>query len=296
MATTELRLLAGSSSVIPGPTNIGVIETDAGAYLVDSGNDKEAGRKINKLFGERALELRGIVATHSNADHIGANDYLQRLTGCRIFSARAEKAFIESPSIEAAFLWGGYTPNALKNKFFEAKPSNVTDVFADGDELPCGLTAVSLPGHFFEMTGFVSRDGVAYLGDALFGDAVLAKYKIPFIYDVAQFRSSIEKIKTLDAEYFVPSHGEVERDIAATAALNLSKVAEVEGILIDSLGERRSFEYLLKTLCDRMGVTLEVGQYALIGSTVRSFLSYLANEGAIEYEFADNAMLWRRTK
>ena len=35
-------------------------------------------------------------------------------------------------------------------------------------------------------------------------------------------------------------------------------------------------------------------QYALIGSTVRSYLTWLQETGRVAAEFADNRMLWRR--
>ena len=309
MSTTDLLHLAGSSWVIPGPTNIGIVERDGGVYLIDSGNDKDAGRKINRLINDKGWKLLSIINTHSNADHIGANDYFQRMTNCRIFATQTEKAFIESPQLEGAFLWGGYTPNEMKNKFFEAKPSRVTDLICveavdslDTEILP-GLRAIALPGHYFEMIGVVTDDRVAYLGDAMFGAAVLEKHPIPYIYDVARYKETIERIKSLDADYFVISHGDVERNIQSLAALNLQRAADIEGYIMEALTgpEHRgggpapsgqSFEDILCYVCDKMDVALDVVQYALTGNTIRSFLSYLLNSGRIAYQFADNRMYW----
>ena len=35
-------------------------------------------------------------------------------------------------------------------------------------------------------------------------------------------------------------------------------------------------------------------QYVLVGSTVRSYLAWLKDEGRIRAEFSDNMLLWRR--
>jgi len=37
---------------------------------------------------------------------------------------------------------------------------------------------------------------------------------------------------------------------------------------------------------------MNANQYVLIGSTIRSYLSYLYNEGKITYQFKGNKMLW----
>lgn len=292
MGDEALLNARGASWVIPGATNVGIVASGDGAYAIDSGNDKEAGRKINKLLEGRNWKLLGIVNTHSNADHIGGNDYLQRMHGCPVFSSRAEKAFIESPEIEASFLWGGFPVRELRNKFFEAKPSNVTNVIDASTPLPNGMTAIPLPGHFFGMTGILTEDSVFYLGDCLFGKATLEKHRIPYVYDVREFRSSIRKVMETGAEVYVPSHGDIESDITATARANLDVVDRIQETILSILTERRTFDETLGLLCDAFGLALDAGRYALVGNTTRSFLSYLREEGLADFEFADNRMLW----
>ncbi|MDC7239158.1 MAG: MBL fold metallo-hydrolase, partial [Spirochaetales bacterium] len=73
-----MKQLGESTWIQEGPTNIGFIVTGNSTVLVDSGNDKESGRKLNKLLKEREWILKAVLNTHSNADHIGGNDYLQR--------------------------------------------------------------------------------------------------------------------------------------------------------------------------------------------------------------------------
>lgn len=294
MIGDEIVNIKGSSWFIPGPTNIGIIEVENGVYCIDSGNDKEAGRKINKIITDKQWELLGIINTHSNADHIGGNDYLQRMYNCKVLSSQTEKALIESPKIEASFLWGGFPVKELNNKFFEAKPSNVTNVINEQSVLPGNMKVISLPGHFFEMIGIISNDNVCYLGDCIFGESTLNKYKIPYIYDVLKFKKTIEKIKTLKMEYYIMSHGNIETDITDIADKNISVVEMVENEVLGFITKPIAFDDILKYLCDDMGIELNYGQYALIGNTLRSFLSYLYNTDKIQYEFIDNKLIWKK--
>jgi glyoxylase-like metal-dependent hydrolase (beta-lactamase superfamily II) len=293
MPSLELVKLTGDSFVIPGPTNIGVITRGGEAYLVDGGNDKDAGRKILRLLEERGLRIAAILATHSNADHIGGNEYLQNATGCRIFATRSEKALIESPGLETALLWGGMPPAEIQNKFFVARPSRVTDEIIDMNALgPRGIEFVPLPGHFLEMVGVMTADGVFYIADSMFGEKVLEKHGIPFIYDVAAYKETIRKVAETEAKCFVMSHGDVATDIKETADRNLYVLEEVEGAILSILRRELPFDAVLKGICDEFKIDLGFGQYALTGSTVRSFLAYLRNEGKIAATFRGNEMLW----
>jgi glyoxylase-like metal-dependent hydrolase (beta-lactamase superfamily II) len=291
MAQDSLVRLARNTWLVPGPTNIGLVETASGAWLVDSGNDKESGRKLLRILRERGLTLRGIVNTHSNADHTGGNAYLQGMTGCGIYATEIESAFIRTPTLESGMLWGGFPVKELRSKFFEAKPSNVTGIVSESSCLE-GLRFIPLPGHYLGQIGVMTDDGVLFLGDSLFGERVLEKYKVPFVYDVKAFKASAELIRGTAAELYVPSHGEITTDIGPMIDRNLAAIHRIEETLREILVSKKPFELVLSELCDRFGVRLDCAQYALIGSTVRSFLSYLHYEGRAEYRFENNTMFW----
>lgn len=297
---SSLLRLSEAVRVLPGPTNIGIIlesvspDGKTGVYLVDSGNDKEAGRKILRLLEENGWVLRGIVNTHSNADHIGANEYLQGKTGCGIWASRGESSFIQHPVIESSFLWGGYPFREIRSKFFLAKPSRVTGLLGEGIDHP-DFSSIPLAGHYFDQVGILSRDGVAFLGDGIFGEEILSKYGIPYIYDVREFRASLGRIRALEASHYVPSHGGIIDDRAELGRLvdaNLRVSLEVEESIVAILKKKQGFEGILKSLCDGYSVTLGHAQYILIGNTLRSFLSYLSDEGKARFSFEDNVMYW----
>lgn len=288
----ELHQVGEKSYYINCPAKIGVYrpnETDV--YLIDSGNDKDAGKKVRKLLNEHNWNLKGILNTHSNADHIGGNQYLQQQTGCKIFSSGIEKAFTEYPILEPAFLYGGYPCKDLCHKFLLAKPSEVTD-FSDGI-FPKEIEIIPLKGHFFNMAGFRTPDDTVFLADCLSSKETLDKYQIGFIYDVAEYLNTLEKVKMLKAKMFVPAHAPATDNIIELADYNIDKVNEIADRIISICKEPTNFESILQRLFSDCGLTMNFEQYVLVGSTVRSYLSWLKDSGTLTAVFEDNRLLWK---
>lgn len=287
----ELMRVGERSLYINCPAKIGIYEAEDGAYLIDSGNDKDAGRKVRQILEKNNRTLKGILNTHSNADHIGGNKYLQSQTGCKVFSRGIEAAFTENPILEPSFLYGGYPAKDLRHKFLLAQESAVSP-FTDAD-FPKEVEIIDLPGHFFDMTGFKTPDGTAYIADCLASRATLDKYAIPFIYDVRAYIETLERVAKMEAKMFVPSHAEATDDIAPLAEYNREKTFEVAEKIAELCREAINFEEILKKLFDFYNLTLNFEQYVLVGSTVRSYLSYLKDEGQLDVVFEDNRLLWQ---
>ena len=109
------------------PAKIGVYVADKdNVYLVDSGNDKDAGRKVRQILEKNGWHLVAILNTRSNADHTGGNKYLQGQKGCKINSGGIKAAFTKYPVLEPSFLYGGYPGKDLRHKFLMAQESDVT--------------------------------------------------------------------------------------------------------------------------------------------------------------------------
>ncbi|WP_319478413.1 MBL fold metallo-hydrolase [Marispirochaeta aestuarii] len=288
-----MRQLSDTTWVLEGPCNIGFIVNDDEVTLIDSGNDKEAGRKISKILKEKNWELKNIINTHSNADHIGGNNYLQNMTNCNIYTSEIEDAFIQYPELEKAFLWGGFEINELRNKFFYAKKSKVTNILRVNEEFQNDLEIISLKGHFLNMIGIITKDNDVFLADSVFGENIIDKYGLPFIYDVKEFISTLKKIEKLNARYYIPSHGQITDNIKPLVIKNIEVVEKAKQQIKKIISSRKTFETILKEYCDINRIVLNGGQYALVGSTIRSMLTYLADGNEIEYIFDTNQMLWK---
>lgn len=289
----ELNHIIGNSYYIQSPSKMGLVKlSDTDVCLIDSGNDKDAGRKVRQLLDANGWHLTAIYNTHSNADHIGGNRYLQGQTKCKIYAQGIECDITRHPVLEPAFLYGGFPPKDLRHKFLMAQESDAKELTPG--VLPEGFALLQLPGHFFHMVGFRSPDDVVYLADCLSSRETLEKYQIGFIYDVAAYLDTLEKVKTMQAAAFVPAHAEVTEDIAPLAQYNIDKVLEIADHMVELCAEPVIFEELLKKLFDDYGLTLTFEQYVLVGSTVKSYLAWLKDTGRLTALFEDNRLLWRR--
>lgn len=291
----ELEKISGNTYIIPALTNIGVYVTDKGAILIDSGNDKEAGRQIIKLMKEKGWEIKMIINTHSNADHIGGNDYIQKRSDCRIVATQLEAAFIQNPILEPAFLWGGFPCSTFTNKFLMATPSRVTDIVPScGRILDTDLEAIPLPGHFFEMIGVRTPDGVVFLGDALFPERIISKYHLCFFYDLAAQLQTLEKLETLEAEAFVPSHGILTNNIKNLITINKNKIQEIISALLFFCEKPIAFHQILEGIKSKYNINFDANQYLLVSSTIKSYLAFLGEKGDLEMFFSQGDIFWKK--
>lgn len=289
----ELIQITENCYYIQSPAKVGLVKlNDEDVCIIDSGNDKEAGRKIRKLIDANGWKLKAIYNTHSNADHIGGNKYLQSNTGCKIFAQGKECAFTRHTELEPAYLFGGYPFKDLRHKFLMAQESDAQ--YLSEENIPEGFEIIHLPGHFLDMVGFKTPDNVIYLADCISSKNTLDKYKIAFLYDVEKYLQTLEYIKTLNAKMFVPAHADVCEDIQELAQYNIDKTIEVANKIEEICERPISFEHILQKLFNDYGLTLNVEQYVLVGSTVKSYLSWLKDTGKIQIVFEDNMLLWSK--
>lgn len=288
----ELVQVAPCTYYIECPAKIGVYTPDPHtAILIDSGNDKDAARKVLKILADHHWSLAAIVNTHSHADHIGGNKYLQTQTGCKVFASGIELAFTRHPLLEPAFLYGGFPGKDLRHKFLLAQESEALP-FTDA-AYPSALEPIPLPGHSWDMVGFRTPDDVVFLADCLSSKATLEKYSVPFLLDVRAYLDTLAMVMNMQASLFIPAHAPAAASIAPLAAYNREKMLEVSQTLLTLCHTPMIFEDILAAVFAHYSLTMTIEQYVLVGSTVRSFLAWLKDEGKVAFSFQQSKMLWQ---
>ena len=275
------------------PTKIGIyVEDKDHVWLIDSGNSRDMGKRIDKILKDNQWQLEGLINTHSHADHIGGNCLLQERYGCHIYAAPQERFFVEHPEFNAMYIYGGHPLKELKNRFLYAQPSICQNVYEAN--LPKGLEIISLPGHSMEMIGVKTDDGICFLGDAIASENTINKYHITFLYDVAIYLETLDKISTLECNLLIPAHGEVSdpKNLKQVLIQNQKKIEEICQLILMLCQKPMSFDILLQKIFQHYDLHMDHNQWILVGFTVKAFLTYLKNLGLIELEFQDSLGLW----
>ena len=288
----ELIQVSPRCYYIQCPAKIGLVKlSETEVCLIDSGNDKDAGKKVRKILDANGWTLRMILNTHSHADHVGGNKYLQDQTGCAVYAPGIEADFTNHPLLEPAFLYGGCPPKELRHKFLMAQESHALPLTED--VLPEGFEIIPLPGHSFDMVGFRAPDGVVYLADCLSGKETLDKYQVAFLYDVSSYLRTLETVKVMEASIFIPSHAEATDCIAPLAQYNIDKVLAIGEKICRLCQTPLCFEELLQRIFTEYALTMTVEQYALVGSTLHSYLTWLKESNRLTLRIEDNRLLWQ---
>lgn len=90
----ELIQLSEHDYYIDCPAKIGLIKaSDNEVVLIDSGNDKDAGKKVCRILESKGWNLKAIFNTHSHADHIAEITFYRRKPGVR-FTQKTWNIFI----------------------------------------------------------------------------------------------------------------------------------------------------------------------------------------------------------
>lgn len=287
----ELEQVGNSTYYIKSPTNIGIYKiSEKDVYIIDSGNSKDVGKKILKIIEENGWNIKGIINTHSHADHIGGNKIIQERTNCEVLCSELENCFIKHTILEPSLLYGAAPFSDLTNKFLLAKPTN--QVKNIEESLPDGLEYIKIPGHSPDMIGIKTSDNICFLGDALVSEETIKKYHVFYIYNLEEHLRTLEYLETISASMYIPAHVEAITEIKELIRFNKEKINEIIEFILKVCKTKLTFEEILKEVFKHYELIMDSNQFVLVGNTIKAYLTYLYEQGKIVIEYIDNKMYW----
>jgi hydroxyacylglutathione hydrolase len=191
-------------------SNAYLAETSDGLVLVDTGMPGSAARVVACVeeIGRALADVRIIVLTHADLDHMGSAAELKDLTGASVAVHAGDAAVLEGGPRPRKGKGGASRLFRLATGVVNARPVSPDMVLEDGDEI-AGMRVIHTPGHTPGSIALL-RGSVLFSGDTLLGDSEgnLRPPRPAMATDIDAATASAASLEALDWHLLLPGHGE----------------------------------------------------------------------------------------
>lgn len=214
------------------PEGITVIDAGLPGHIADLRAELAA-------LGRSLTDIKGVVLTHGDSDHLGFAESLRREYGIPVFihAADADRArggekpkTPMGPARIGATL--GFFAYALRKRGWRTHHLQDVVEVADGDvlDLPGSPQIIGMPGHSpGSIAVHVAAVEAVFVGDALTTRHVLTgragAQPAPFTDEPAQALASLDRLAAIDATWVLPGHGTPWHGSPADAARQVRAAA-----------------------------------------------------------------------
>ncbi len=197
-----------------GTVHCYLVRQDAGFVLIDCGGSNERAALLSALenAGCRPGDLKLVVLTHGDFDHIGNAAYLRTHYEAKIAMHPGDLGMAR----DGDMFYNRTPPNFLVSKlsslFFRlGKRERFTPdlLLEDGQSLSdyqFEAQVLSIPGHSKGSIGILTQEGDLFSGD------LLVNHEMPVLNDIMDDLesgvASVERLKDLPVQRIYPGHGE----------------------------------------------------------------------------------------
>ena len=219
-----MRLAPGLYRIGSDVINIYLVEDPAGVTIVDAGlpgHWRELDRELTQL-GRSLDDVRGIVLTHGDTDHIGFAERLRQGNGIEVHVHELDAARARGEVSKPNTGWGpikvrplvGFLWYSARHGGLHTRPVREVATFADGDtlHLPGSPRIIHIPGHTpGSLAVHVPAVDALFVGDAMTTGNVLTGERrpspAPFTLDPDRALASLATLEDVKATWVLPGHG-----------------------------------------------------------------------------------------
>ena len=209
--------------LIPGVVANPYILVDAdGLTIIDTGLPHSERKILATIagLGFSAGDVKRIILTHADLDHVGSLSALHKLTGARTFASKIEAEAIAAGLSSRPINRSGFSLRrlvfSLLRPFMKATPFQVDEIVTDGQVLPAlgGLEVIDTSGHTpGHISLFAPASGILFSGDSLVTDENGIHGSRPGLtWDDAKARQAENRQAALGARIVCSGHGPVILD------------------------------------------------------------------------------------
>lgn len=267
--------------------------------IIDPGSSSERGVELKRLIYKIGADKVVALITHHHSDHVYA---LSTLMPSEVYVPYGEELLVTSKSFRVFLDYGvDLTPiNSLASSVV-APDLDLDNVLTlkPGDEV-CDFIAIDLRGHSHGHVGYSLGSEVLFVGDALFGERVLERVKIPYHNDYAAFTNSLSRVKELVAKtsykYIILGHGPIitnTGDLVKLVDLNTSYLEATRELVLSLLKEPRSLDQLTSLVITKLNIEETPLSYLLTHTTLRAIINNLALTRRIKIYVERGQLLFR---
>ncbi len=211
--------------VVPGVAAHCYILLDAdGLTLIDAGMPRTEKKILDYIagLGKSPKDIKRIILTHSDWDHVGALAALHKASGARTYASRIEADAIAAGKPSRPIKRRGFSLRrllfSLMGPLMKPVPFKVDEILSDGQVLPIlgGLRVVDTAGHTpGHVSLFASSLSLLFCGDSMVTDEDGIHGSRPGLtWDEAKARAAERKQAALEARIVCSGHGPVVMDAA----------------------------------------------------------------------------------
>ena len=197
-----------------------IIDSD-GLTLIDAGLPGSHKKILGYItgLGRSPSDLKRIIITHADMDHVGGLSAIKRSSGARVFASA-----IESDAMSKGIPSRKIKPQktfrrllmGLAGRLIKSSPVTADEIISEGQVLPVlgGLRVIETAGHTpGHISLFSPSTGILFSGDSIISRQEGLVRSLPHLtWDEARADESARKQSSLGARIVCPGHGAVVSD------------------------------------------------------------------------------------
>ncbi len=198
-----------------GRVNLYVLDSDeSGVTVIDAGLPGAAQQVLQLLhsIGRSPQDVRHILITHTDLDHVGGLAALVKVTGARVYAHADAKTYLRRRQ-QPPHMPFPMQSIAAGVAFFVLRATDVDQVVVDRDILPIagGIRVIATPGHTPDhVSYFWEQEQVLFGGDLFRNEAEgLAFARKQITHDLRAVQDSARRVLALHPAVICPGHGSV---------------------------------------------------------------------------------------